>query len=109
MPTSRSPRTPATNPFVAGASRVEAKRDYTVLVDFGPVPEKRAPNTLYTGTGQTAAPNLNGTFILRTDIPDRGQSEPGPLERRSSDRRCSFGNGPPRRDDRDRDVSPTPS
>ena len=65
------------NPFEANADRTGAKRDYTAFVDFGPVPGRRAPNTLYTGTGQTAAPNVNGTLILRTYIPDRGQSETG--------------------------------
>jgi hypothetical protein len=67
----------ASNPYPAGASRTADERDYTVYVDFGPVPAKRAPNTIYTGTGQSAAPNLNGTLILRVYIPDRGRDETG--------------------------------
>lgn len=63
------------NPFVAGASRTGERRDYTAFVDFGPVPQHRAPNTLYTGTGQTAAPNTTGTFILRIYVPDKGRDE----------------------------------
>ncbi len=64
------------NPFVAGASRNSDQRDYTAFVDFGPVPENRAPNTTYTGTGQTG-PNYSGTLILRTYIPDKGRDETG--------------------------------
>ncbi|HYF25201.1 MAG TPA: hypothetical protein VD931_05635, partial [Baekduia sp.] len=56
------------NPFEAGADRRAAKRDYTAFVDFGPVPEQRAPSTMYTGTGQTPAPNTTGTFILRVYV-----------------------------------------
>lgn len=65
------------NPFDAGASRTGEARDYTAYVDFGPIPEKRAPNTLYTGTGQTPAPNVNGTLILRVYVPDRGRDATG--------------------------------
>src|SRR3954452_11775409 len=38
------------NPFAVGASRGAASRSYTAFIDFGPIPAKRAPNTLYTGT-----------------------------------------------------------
>lgn len=65
------------NPFVAGARRDGSARDYTAFVDFGPKPAVRAANTLYTGTGQTAAPNTTGTFILRVYVPDRGRDETG--------------------------------
>src|SRR4051794_14122500 len=51
------------NPFAFGAERTFDKRDYTVFIDTGPKPAKRAPNTLYTGTGQNGAPNASGTFI----------------------------------------------
>ncbi|WP_372789683.1 hypothetical protein [Paraconexibacter sp.] len=64
------------NPFVDGASRTAENRDYTAFIDFGPIPEQRAPNTIYTGTGQTG-PNFSGTFILRTYIPDKGLDETG--------------------------------
>jgi hypothetical protein len=67
----------AANPYGAGASRTGEARDYTAYVDFGPVPGQRAPNTLYTGTGQTSAPNVNGTLILRVYVPDKGRDETG--------------------------------
>src|SRR3954447_23523133 len=37
------------NPFAAGAPRDAAARNYTAFIDFGPIPQHRAPNTLYTG------------------------------------------------------------
>ncbi len=60
------------NPFRAGADRTAANRSYTAFIEFGPLPPpgQRKPNTLYTGTGQGGAPNVNGTFIYRTYIPD---------------------------------------
>src|SRR3954454_4592239 len=65
------------NPFLHGAERTFEKRDYTVFIDTGPKPEKRAPNTLYTETGQNGAPNTSGTFIYRIYIPDKGRDDPG--------------------------------
>lgn len=65
------------NPFGEGADRTGPDRRYTAFVDFGPVPPTRARNTLYTGTGQTPAPNTTGTFILRVYVPDRGRDETG--------------------------------
>ena len=65
------------NPFLPGADRTGANRRYTAFVDFGPVPAARARNTLYTGTGQTPAPNTTGTFILRIYVPDKGRDETG--------------------------------
>ncbi|HKP90858.1 MAG TPA: hypothetical protein VJT75_12905 [Thermoleophilaceae bacterium] len=65
------------NPFVRGASRTAKRRSYTAFVDFGPIPKKRARNTLYTGTGQDGTPNLDGTFIYRVYVPDRGLDEAG--------------------------------
>jgi hypothetical protein len=66
------------NPFRLGAFRTEDQhRDYTVFIDTGPRPEKRAPNTLYTGTGQNGAPNTSGTFIYRIYIPDKGRDDTG--------------------------------
>jgi hypothetical protein len=68
------------NPFLPGADRTSENRSYTAFIEFGPIPANpadRAPNTLYTGTGQGGAPNLNGTFIYRLYIPDSGRSETG--------------------------------
>src|SRR3954466_10369586 len=48
-----SPDARSANPFVAGAARGAARRDYTAFIDFGAPPPaggKRAPNTMYTGT-----------------------------------------------------------
>jgi len=67
----------SSNPFAPGASRTVSARSYTAFIDFGPVPAKRAPNTLYTGTGQNGTPNESGSFIYRVYIPDRGRDETG--------------------------------
>src|SRR5947208_1536153 len=68
----------SSNPFRFGAARdVEDHRDYTVFIDTGPKPARRAPNTLYTGTGQNGAPNTSGTFIYRIYIPDKGRDDTG--------------------------------
>jgi hypothetical protein len=72
-----APDAGSANPFVAGAARTGTDRDYTAFIDFGPQPTRRAPNTLYTGTGQTPAPNTTGTFILRVYVPDKGRDETG--------------------------------
>jgi hypothetical protein len=71
------PNAGSTNPFLPGADRTARRRDYTVFIDFGPIPKRRAPNTLYTGTGQNGAPNKNGSFIYRTYIPDKGLNSDG--------------------------------
>src|SRR4051812_25038889 len=66
------------NPFLADADRTgEEGRKYTVFIENGPAPEQRAPNTLYTGTGQNGQPNLQGTFIYRIYIPDKGRDDTG--------------------------------
>src|SRR5256885_455521 len=65
------------NPFILGAERTSKKRSYTAFIDFGPIPSTRAPNTLYTGTGQGGTPNFDGTFIYRVYVPDRGLDELG--------------------------------
>src|SRR4051812_49896148 len=65
------------NPFAFGAERTFDKRDYTVFIDTGPKPAQRAPNTIYTGTGQNGAPNTSGTFIYRIYIPDKGRDDTG--------------------------------
>jgi hypothetical protein len=65
------------NPFAAGADRTAATRHYDAFIDFGPIPEQRAPNTLYAGTGQNGAPNFGGTFIYRIYVPDEGRDATG--------------------------------
>src|SRR3954451_9303001 len=72
-----SPDAGAYNPFEVGRARHGDPRTYTAFIDFGPIPERRAPNTMYTGTGQNGAPNFQGSFILRVYIPDKGRDETG--------------------------------
>ncbi|MDX6666988.1 MAG: hypothetical protein QOK04_368 [Solirubrobacteraceae bacterium] len=67
----------SSNPFLPGASRTLTQRSYTAFIDFGPIPSTRAPNTIYTGTGQGGLPNFQGTFIYRLYIPDQGRDEFG--------------------------------
>ncbi|MEA2271728.1 MAG: hypothetical protein QOI98_436, partial [Solirubrobacteraceae bacterium] len=50
------PNPGSVNPFVAGADRTAPSRSYTAFIDFGKIPAHRAPNTLYTGTGQNGLP-----------------------------------------------------
>jgi hypothetical protein len=72
-----APDAGSSNPFLTGAARGADPRKYTGFIDFGPTPERRAPNTLYTGTGQNGAPNYGGTFIYRIYIPDNGRDQSG--------------------------------
>jgi hypothetical protein len=65
------------NPFVAGANRTTTQRSFTAFIVFGKIPAHRAPNTLYTGTGQNGLPNYNGAFVYRLYVPDEGTSETG--------------------------------
>jgi hypothetical protein len=65
------------NPFAFGAERTFEQRDYTVFIDSGAKPAQRAPNTIYTGTGQNGAPNTSGAFIYRIYIPDKGRDDTG--------------------------------
>lgn len=67
----------STNPFPTGANRNSTPRRYSAFIDFGPTPAQRAPNTLYSGTGQNGLPNYAGTFIYRIYIPDRGRDDFG--------------------------------
>jgi hypothetical protein len=67
----------SSNPFTRGADRTAKKRSYTAFIDFGPIPKKRARNTLYSGSGQGGTPNFDGTFIYRVYVPDRGLDEAG--------------------------------
>jgi hypothetical protein len=65
------------NPFAAGANRNAPNRHYTAYIEFGPAPAQRAPNTVYTGTGQNGLPNYAGTFIYRIYVPDNGRDQFG--------------------------------
>jgi hypothetical protein len=65
------------NTFAKGADRNGRSRHYTAYIDFSPAPTRRAPNTLYSGTGQNGLPNYAGTFIYRIYIPDRGRDDSG--------------------------------
>ena len=70
----------SSNPFLPKAKRNAERRSYSVFVEFGPRPENpedRAPNTLYTGTGQDGLPNLRGALAYRIYIPDAGRDETG--------------------------------
>ena len=44
---------------------------YTAFIEFGPRPERPAPNTLYSGDSH------GGTFLYRVYVPDRGQDAKG--------------------------------
>lgn len=86
------------NPFEAGAKRTVEARDYTAFIEFGPQPEDpadRAPNTIYTGTGQNGAPNLNGTFIYRIYLPDTGRDETGGVGLPTVELQTAEGGPPP--------------
>lgn len=67
----------SSNPFLGGADRIAHPRSYTAFIEFGAKPERPAPNTIYTGTGQNGAPNMNGGFVYRIYVPDRGRDETG--------------------------------
>lgn len=73
-----APAPGSSNPFLAGADRTAAKRDYEVTVEFGVPPAGGpAPNTIYTGQGQNGLPNLNGVLLYRVYVPDRGRDRFG--------------------------------
>jgi hypothetical protein len=61
----------SSNPFLPGASRTVAQRDYTAFIEVGPRPEQPAPNTLYTGSSG------GGTFLYRVYVPDRERDAKG--------------------------------
>ncbi len=57
------------NPFVAGRRRDAKPRRYTLHVAGGPVPARRAKNTIYTGSTDPAA---RVGMSIRNYLPDRG-------------------------------------
>jgi len=58
----------STNPFVVGADRTAAARDYTLRIVQGPAPATRAPNTLY----------MDAPIVLyRVYVPDSGRDLTG--------------------------------
>lgn len=61
----------SSNPFVEGADRTTEQRSYTVTIEVGSPPERRAPNTLYAPAG------VGLTFLYRIYIPDRGRDDYG--------------------------------
>jgi hypothetical protein len=85
----------SSNPFLPGASRTVTQRSYTAFIDFGPIPSTRAPNTIYTGTGQNGLPNFEGTFIYRLYIPDQGRDEFGDAGLPTAELEASSGGPPP--------------
>jgi hypothetical protein len=66
-----SPDPGSSNPFLLGALRTVAKRNYTAFIEVGPRPAQPAANTLYTGDSR------GGTFLLRVYVPDRGSDAKG--------------------------------
>ena len=69
------PERGTTNPFLPGSRRDRALRDYTVRVVSDPLPEKRARNTVYLGTG--GRPSFVGNLVYRVYLPDRGRDQYG--------------------------------
>ncbi len=66
------------NPFLPGASRTVAKRDYTVTVKPGARPANPEPNTLYTGSADGSRSNpLLATVIYRDYRQDKGLGNDG--------------------------------
>ena len=68
------PDSGSTNPFVVGNRRDARKRRYTLHVVSGPIPEQRAPNTIYT---QATDPATRLGMSIRNYLPDRGRDGTG--------------------------------
>ncbi|MCB0857398.1 MAG: hypothetical protein KDB57_04655 [Solirubrobacterales bacterium] len=62
------------NPFKPGNKRMAGPRKYTFHVVSGPIPAKRAPNTIYT---QTIDPETRLGMSIRNYLPDRGRDGTG--------------------------------
>jgi hypothetical protein len=68
----------STNPFLPGADRNAAKRDYTVrIVNARVPPSGRAPNTLYTTSADGSRSHVLASFILRIYEGDKGLDRTG--------------------------------
>lgn len=62
------------NPFLPRGSRRGGPRNYTFHVVSGPIPARRARNTIYT---QTTDPNVRLGMSIRNYLPDRGRDGTG--------------------------------
>ncbi len=62
------------NPFLPGGSRKGGPRRYTFHIASGPIPDHRAPNTIYT---QTTDPSTRLGMSIRNYLPDRGRDGTG--------------------------------
>ncbi len=62
------------NPFRSKHRRNVGPRKYTFHVVSGPIPERRAPNTIYT---QTTDPDTRLGMSIRNYLPDRGRDGTG--------------------------------
>jgi len=62
------------NPFRVGNRRDAGPRRYTFHVVSGPIPARRAPNTIYT---QTTDPDTRLGMSIRNYLPDRGRDGTG--------------------------------
>lgn len=85
------------NPFEPGARRGVRKRDYTVFVDLGALPEDpadRAPNTIYAGTAQDGTPLPGAGLLYRIYTPDAGRTEYGDVPLPTVTLETTSGTGP---------------
>jgi hypothetical protein len=62
------------NPFVIGNRRDAGPRNYTLHIVSGPIPDDRAPNTIYT---QETDPATRLGMSIRNYVPDRGRDGTG--------------------------------
>jgi hypothetical protein len=62
----------SSNPFLPGADRTKVPRKYTLFLRLEQKPDHPEPNTLYAGPG-----NLQGSFLLRIYVPDKGRDAKG--------------------------------
>lgn len=62
------------NPFIPGHRRDVRRRSYTLRIVAGPIPRRRARNTLYTGSTD---PSARVGMSIRNYLPDRGRDGTG--------------------------------
>jgi hypothetical protein len=72
-----APDAASVNPFVAGASRRAAQRNYSATVVFGRRPASPAPNTLYTTSADGSRTGDDFHVVYRVYRPDRGLDATG--------------------------------